>query len=93
MNSDILQRAARRIRSQIARPMDDDWERRYMQTGATGKITGNNLATLIVTAPDAVDRSTVEAAVRDTRVEHVKPRPSSGQQTETVVSLVSDAPF
>lgn len=92
MDSDTLKREARRIRSQMARPLDDGWEQRYLRTSATGHTTGDTSAVMVVQAPDAPTRSEVRAALRETTLSGLFERPRKGHGREAVVHITTNPP-
>lgn len=93
MDTDTLTREIRRIRSQIARPLDDDWEDRYMRTKGTGHVTGRNSATVVIRAPEHVTKNTAQAATREYSVVNVLPRNTEGREKETLIALASKTPY
>jgi hypothetical protein len=78
---------ARRLRSELARPFDDDWFHRYLRiTTRTSETTHGNHVIALLTPFDA-DRKTLAAALRETRLVGVSRRPAHGERNELLVHV------
>jgi len=78
---------ARRLRSELARPLDDDWFHRYLRiTTRTSETTYGNHVIALLTPFDA-DRNTLAAALRETTLLNVSRRPGRGDRDELLVHV------